>query len=189
MKGAPLRRRVGGICMEHWDLYDIDRKKTGRTIARGAAFKAGDYHLAVHICLFNTKGEMLIQQRQPFKDGWPNRWDLSAAGSALKGETSQAAAQRELWEELGLAYDFQNFRPQLTVNFDEGFDDIYILVKDVVLEALTLQPEEVQCVRWASAEEIIAMISSGAFIPYYPSLVQLIFDGKDRYGGYLPQDS
>lgn len=59
----------------------------------------GTYHLVVHVCVFNQKGEMLIQQRQPFKQGWPNLWDVTMGGSALAGETSQQAAMRELKEE------------------------------------------------------------------------------------------
>lgn len=53
--------------MELWDLYDINRNKIGKTIQRGELLSPGEYHLVVHVCLFNSQGEMLIQQRQPFK--------------------------------------------------------------------------------------------------------------------------
>ena len=53
--------------MELWDVLDRDRRLTGRTMRRGDEMAAGDYHLVVHVCLFNAAGEMLIQQRQPFK--------------------------------------------------------------------------------------------------------------------------
>lgn len=49
---------------EFWDIYTANRVKTGRVMERGSLFKQGDYHLVVHICLFNDRGEMLIQQRQ-----------------------------------------------------------------------------------------------------------------------------
>ena len=58
--------------MELWDVYDKDRNKKGYTMDRGVKIKPGDYHLVVHVCIFNAKGEMLIQQRQPFKDDWKN---------------------------------------------------------------------------------------------------------------------
>ncbi len=45
--------------MELWDIYDIDRNKTDKIMERGAKFNEGDYHLAVHICIFNSKGEMI----------------------------------------------------------------------------------------------------------------------------------
>ena len=73
--------------MELWEVYDKDRQKKGRTMVRGGKIAANDYHLVVHICIFNSKGEMLIQQRQPFKHGWSNLWDVTVGGSALAYET------------------------------------------------------------------------------------------------------
>lgn len=67
--------------MEQWDIYDVNRKKTGKTINRGKSLKADEYHLAVHVCIFNSKGELLIQQRQPFKEDWSGMWDITAAGT------------------------------------------------------------------------------------------------------------
>lgn len=79
--------------------------KTNRTWVRGETFQPGDLHLVIHVWIFNSNGDMLIQQRQPFKEGWPNMWDLSVGGSAIAGDTSQIAAQRELYEEIGLQLD------------------------------------------------------------------------------------
>ena len=44
--------------MELWDVYDADRRLTGRTMVRGERFQPGDYHLVVHICIdyINEKG-------------------------------------------------------------------------------------------------------------------------------------
>lgn len=168
--------------MELWNIYDIARNKTNRTMVRGEDFNKGDYHMVVHICIFNSKGEMLIQQRQPFKEGWPNMWDITVGGSAIKGDTSQMAVERELSEELGIKIYMQNIRPHLTINFDNGFDDVYLIQKDIDIADLDLQYEEVQCAKWASKEEIFSMIDSGEFIPYYQSLIQLFFDIKNQYG-------
>ncbi|OAA90418.1 NUDIX hydrolase [Clostridium ljungdahlii] len=168
--------------MELWDVYDSERNKTNRTMVRGRDFKEGDYHMVVHICIFNSKGEMLIQQRQPFKEGWSNMWDITVGGSAIEGDTSQMAAERELMEELGIKINLQHIRPHLTINFDNGFDDVYLIQKDIDIVDLTLQYEEVKCAKWASKEEIFSMIDSGEFIPYYQSLIQLFFDIKDQYG-------
>lgn len=168
--------------MELWDVYDIDRIKTNRTMLRGEPFDKGNYHLVVNICIFNSDGDMLIQQRQPFKSGWPNMWDVTVGGSATKGDTSQSAAERELLEEIGLRLNLKNIRPNITMNFNNGFDDIYLIEKDVDINELSLQYEEVQRVKWASKEEIFSMIESGEFIPYYLSLIQLFFDSRKQYG-------
>lgn len=82
--------------MELWDLYDINRSKTNRTWVRGKELEPGDFHLVIHICVFNSNGEMLIQQRQSFKEGWPNLWDLTAGGSAITGDTSQILCAKRI---------------------------------------------------------------------------------------------
>lgn len=64
--------------MEIWDLYDEYRNKLNKTFLRGNLLKRGEYHLSAHICLFNKKGEMLIQQRQSDRQAWANLWDITA---------------------------------------------------------------------------------------------------------------
>lgn len=127
---------------------------------------------------------MLIQQRQPFKQPWPNKWDISIGGSAIKGETSQIAATRETFEELGINLDLDSIRPQMTINFPQGFDDIYLVTKDIDLNELKLQAQEVQKVKWTSQNEIIEMIENGNFIPYFPNLIKTFFDMQNTYGCY-----
>ncbi len=168
--------------MEFWDVYDINRNKTDKTMVRGEDFEENCYHLVVHICIFNSKGEMLIQQRQPFKKGWSNLWDVTVGGSAIQGDNSQSAAERELLEEIGLKIDLANIRPHITVNFAKGFDDYYLIEQDIDINELSLQYEEVQKVKWASKEEIFSMIDEGQFIPYFKSLIQLFFDNRKQYG-------
>ena len=168
--------------MEYWDIYDAERRKTGKTMLRGDKFPVGAYHLVVHICIFNKKGEMLIQRRQSFKEGWPGLWDITVGGSAIMGDSSQKAAERELYEELGIKVSLSDIRPKLTINFDCGFDDIYLIEKEIEISELKLQFEEVQDARWATKEEIIRMIENKEFIPYYPSLINLFFEIRGQYG-------
>lgn len=171
--------------MELWDVYNKDRIKTGKTIERGSQFDSNEFHVVVHICIFNSNGEMLIQQRQPFKEGWPNMWDITVGGSAVSGETSQQAAERELFEEIGYKAKLSNERPYLTINFIFGFDDIYFIEDNVNINALKLQYEEVQRIKWASKDEILQMIKDGKFIPYYSSLIELLFDMRKKRGAHL----
>ncbi|MBD5130623.1 MAG: NUDIX domain-containing protein, partial [Ruminococcaceae bacterium] len=149
---------------EKWDLYDIERVKTGETIERGNPLPPNRYHLVIHVCVFGSDGRMLIQQRQPFKEGWSNMWDVTVGGSAVAGDTSQTAAEREVLEEIGLPLSLDGERPRLSINFDVGFDDIWCVNRDVDISSLKLQYEEVQAVKWATKEEILAMIDSGEFI-------------------------
>lgn len=170
--------------MELWDIYNMHREKTGETMVRGHEFEEGCYHLVVHVCIFNAEGKMLIQQRQPFKEGWPNLWDITVGGSAVQGDSSQTAAERELFEELGIRLDLQSIRPNLTINSERCFNDVYLVEKEVDVKDLTLQYEEVQDARWATLDEILAMIEDGSFIPYYPSFIQFLFESRGKYGSH-----
>ncbi len=161
--------------MELWDLYTKDREKTGKTMVRGESHPAGYYRIAVHVCVFNSRREMLIQQRQSTKFGWPNLWDLTASGSVIAGERSGEAAERELREELGLFVPLAEMRPALTIHWPEGFGDIYLLERDIDTATLTLQTEEVQAVKWADEHEICEMMARGEFIPYYKDFIGLLF--------------
>jgi 16S rRNA (adenine1518-N6/adenine1519-N6)-dimethyltransferase len=62
-------------------------------------------HRAVHVLVFNHLGELFLQKRSPWKDRHPLLWDSSAAGHVDAGEDYDAAANRELREELGIAAD------------------------------------------------------------------------------------
>ncbi len=173
----------GRAAVELWDIYDKDRVRTGRTKPRGSELLPGEYHLVVHVCLFNGRGEMLIQQRQTFKKGWPGMWDVSVGGSALAGETSREAAERETGEELGYQRDMGSLRPHMTVSSSMSFDDFYLLEdRDLKREDLTLQEEEVREVRWAGREEIGRMIDRGVFVPYHPGLLDALFDMRQCMG-------
>ena len=172
--------------MELWDIYDEDRVKKDGVMKRGEPIRDGDYHLVVHVCVFNSKGEMLIQKRQPFKSGFSGLWDVTVGGSAVAGDTSRSAAERELFEEVGISVDLSAVRPHLTINYDHGFDDFYLVEQDVDETTLKLQYEEVEQVRWASEEEIVGMLKSGAFIPYYEPLIRLLFSMRGRYSAHVP---
>jgi 16S rRNA (adenine1518-N6/adenine1519-N6)-dimethyltransferase len=60
-------------------------------------------HRAVHILVFNHLGELFLQKRSCWKDRHPRLWDSSAAGHVDAGEDYDAAANRELQEELGVS--------------------------------------------------------------------------------------
>ena len=168
--------------MEIWDLYTKDRIKTEETMVRGEKITKGFYRLVVHVCIFNSQGEMLIQQRQLFKSSWPNMWDVTVGGSAISGDTSQSAAEREVYEEIGYKLSLDGIRLALTINFEDGFDDMYLIKKDIEISDLYLQYEEVKAVKWASKEEILKMIDEETFIPYHKSLIELLFFMKDTKG-------
>lgn len=175
-----IRMNYGEADDELWDLYDINRIPTGKKHRRGDSMHEGEYHIVIHVCIFSSRNELLIQKRQPWKQGWPGMWDLTVAGSAVSGDDSQTAAMREIKEELGLDIDLTGIRPHFTVNFNNGFDDYYFITKDVEIEKLVLQKEEVSDVKWVNLEELLRMADAGEMVPYY--FLDKIFNIKNQYG-------
>ena len=168
--------------MELVDLYDENRLPLGKTGERNAPRSPGEYRVVVHVCVFDSRGRLLIQQRTPEKSIFPNLWDVSVGGGVDAGESSRRGAEREVREELGDPLDLGGLRPSVTVNFDGGFDDFYLLTRDLRLEDLTLQKEEVRAVRWASLEEILDLLGQGVFVPYPEGFLRFLFDMRGRFG-------
>ena len=168
--------------MELVDLYDENRVPLGKTAERYGKKGPGECRLVVHICVFDSRGRLLIQKRTENKVRWPGRWDVSAAGGVDAGETSRQGAEREFREELGYPLDLTGKWPVATVNFPGGFDDFYIVEQDLDLEALTLQAEEVEQVRWVTEEELLDMLDAGTFISYPRSFLQFLFAMRGKFG-------
>lgn len=168
--------------MELVDLYDENRAPLGRTAERYGPKGPGEYRAVVHVCVFDSAGRMLIQRRTACKKIWPDRWDVAVGGGVDAGETSRQAAEREFREELGFPLELGDRRPSVTVNFSGGFDDFFVLVQDLDVEELVLEPEEVSQVRWVTLEEAEDMVEDGRFIPYPRSFLRFLFDMRQTFG-------
>jgi 16S rRNA (adenine1518-N6/adenine1519-N6)-dimethyltransferase len=59
-------------------------------------------HRAVHVFVFNSKGQLLLQRRSAAKDEAPLKLTSSASGHLAAGESYESAAIREMQEEIGL---------------------------------------------------------------------------------------
>ena len=102
---------------------------------------------------------MLMTRRAPGKS-FAGTWENSG-GSVQAGEESLQAIVRELREETGIHAEPEEFE-----YLESGMDhcthfDYYCLKKKVPLEAVALQPEETDGVRWVTFDEIHTMIERG----------------------------
>ena len=86
---------------EIFDVVNECDEIIGRETRR-AVHRLGLKHRAVHVLLFNGRGEVFLQKRSMAKDCFPGVWDSSASGHLDSGEDYDACAVRELREELGL---------------------------------------------------------------------------------------
>lgn len=161
--------------MEHIDLYDEHRQRSGQTIVRSTAIPDGYYTLKVHALIFNSSGKLLIQKRSPNKQWHPNLWDISCSGAPIAGETSQAGMRREIFEELSLDMDLDRIRPVLTANFPNGFSDYYIIYLPVAHhQTIDYNRTEIQSIRWVSMSTVFNMIDTKRFVPYKKQFLQAL---------------
>ncbi|HMK35138.1 MAG TPA: NUDIX domain-containing protein, partial [Desulfomonilaceae bacterium] len=72
------------------------------TATRAEIHRKGLFHRAVHIFVFNERGDLYVQRRSASKDRHPLKLDSSAAGHVDPGETYHETALRELEEELSI---------------------------------------------------------------------------------------
>ncbi len=82
------------------DVLDADGEVIN-TITRHEAEQGNHTTQNVLIFLFNSLGRVWIQLRPKIKNHYPGRWDISACGGIVSGETPEAAAKRETEEETG----------------------------------------------------------------------------------------
>jgi isopentenyldiphosphate isomerase len=86
---------------EWFDVVNERDEVIGRA-PREEVHGRGLRHRAVHVLVFNTRGQVFLQKRSQRKDREPGMWDSSASGHVDAGEEYDMAAVRELEEELGV---------------------------------------------------------------------------------------
>ena len=143
------------------DLYDINSERTGKTYYKGDSIPEGYYPMVVMTVIRNSKGEFLMQKRVESKGG---DWGVTG-GHPKAGETPTQGIITEVKEELGLSFSKDDF-----IEYDSGCDGkdcykMYLVNKDIDLNDITIEEEELTEVRWFSMEELDNMVSTGKLNP------------------------
>lgn len=138
---------------EMFDVVD----ETDAVIAQAARREVharGWRHRAVHVLVFNRAGELFLQKRALSKDTAPGAWDSSASGHVDAGESYDACAVRELWEEIGLRLDGAPAR-RLRLGACEATGQEFVWVYRLVAEGpFVLHPGEIERGAWFPAAEV-----------------------------------
>ena len=143
--------------MEEWnDVYDAQRRRTGKTHLRGTPWEPGEYGLTVCVWVYDGRGKILLTRRAPEKS-FAGTWENSG-GAAKAGEDSLTAIQRELREETGIDAPLDRFELLDSERDRNTFYDFYCLKHPIPLGELTLQPGETDGAMWASYGKVHWMI-------------------------------
>lgn len=91
---------------EIFELFAADEYRVVGRATRGQCHgNPALIHAVARVHVWDQQGRLLLQLRSATKDIQPNRWDTSVGGHLLPGEEPDAAARREMIEELGVAPD------------------------------------------------------------------------------------
>lgn len=121
-------------------------------------------HRAFSSFLFNSRGELLLQQRAHHKKTWPGVWSNSACGHPQRGESYNAAVQRRLKFELGLDIAVEKilmmlpdylYRYEHQGVVEHEFCPVFVIFANVEPNP---NPEEVANTRWIPWKEFLADI-------------------------------
>ena len=152
---------------ELWDIYDINKKKTGRTAERNVyKFKEGEYHLVVTGIIINSKNEILITKRAKHKK-FGLMWECNG-GSILAGETSLEGIIRELKEELGIEFSKKEAIFLKEIRRDEGasyFKDLWLFRRDIDKSKITFLDGESTDARWVTIKDFMLMYERNEIVP------------------------
>ena len=161
---------------EKWDILDENGSPTGKTTLRGRNFlKSGEYHLVVHIWIFSSDGKILIQRRSDTKPLMPGEW-AATGGAAISGESSYSAANRELFEELGICSDKKSLKKAFRIKRRNSLLDVWMIESDIRQENLRLQKSEVSEAKWITLAELKQMIQDGKFHNYGSEYFKKVFE-------------
>ncbi len=138
------------------DLYDANSVKTDKTYRKGDIIPEGYYPMVVMVVIRNSNGDFLMQKRVKEKGG---DWGVTG-GHPKAGETPLEGIITEVKEELGLDFSQEKF-----IEYDSGCDGrdcykMYFVNKDVELEDIIIQEDELSEVRWFSMSELKHMVET-----------------------------
>ncbi|MBV8390878.1 MAG: NUDIX domain-containing protein, partial [Mucilaginibacter sp.] len=85
-----------------------ENDRTRGTMEKTAVHRAGKLHRAISVFVFNSEGQMLLQQRSFGKYHSGGKWSNACCTHPAPGETPLNAATRRLKEEMGLNCELTN---------------------------------------------------------------------------------
>ena len=138
------------------EIFDVvnERDEVIDRRTRAEVHRLGLMHRAVHVLVFNSRGQVFLQKRSMLKDRQPGLWDSSVSGHLDSGEGYDACAVRELREEINLhlaAPPERLFKLAASAQTDQEHVWVYRCEAE---GPFTLHPEEIERGDWFTAAEV-----------------------------------
>lgn len=137
-------------------LVDHDDRETG-VMEKIQAHREALLHRAFSVFVFNSKGELMLQQRALGKYHSPGLWTNTCCSHPRPGEETEAAAHRRLQEEMGFdctltkIFHFTYKAPFDNKLTEHEVDHVFVGFSDTLP---VINPEEVESYRFATLDDI-----------------------------------
>jgi 8-oxo-dGTP pyrophosphatase MutT (NUDIX family) len=149
------------------------------TVARAVMRRDRLRHRTTFVVVRATDGRVLIHRRSDDKDVWPGRWDLAVGGVVTAGEDYDAAARRELAEEIGVTG--ATLVPLGAGHYDDDEVRLVARLYEVVCDGpFTFADGEVVEARFVTLAELRQRLPADSFVP---DSVALLAAGLSDPGG------
>jgi isopentenyldiphosphate isomerase len=138
------------------EIFDIvnERDEVIGQAPRREVHARGLWHRAVHVLVFNARGEVFLQKRSMKKDTAKGKWDSSSSGHVDTGEDYDTCAVRELREEIGLVLT-QTPQRLFKINACKETGWEFCWVYRCENEGpFTLHPDEIETGGWVAPESV-----------------------------------
>lgn len=136
-------------------------------------------HRAVHVLVFNSKGEVFLQKRSMNKDCHPGVWDSSSSGHLDSGEDYDACAMREVREEIGLELSAPPERLFKIAARDETGMEFVWVYRCQAEGPFSLHPEEISDGSWFAPRAVSQWLAEAPheFAPAFGLIWTLLAPG------------
>ena len=162
--------------MEIWDAYYKDGTKANYDLIRGEEIPKGFYHLVCDILVKHIDGTYLLMQRDFNKETFPGKYEASAGGSSLKGESPIQCAIRELEEETGINVTSLEEIYHIVSDAKQRIYYGYLCIVDCDKNSITLQEGETISYKWMEKDEFLKFVKTDEFAESHKERLELYLD-------------
>jgi isopentenyldiphosphate isomerase len=168
------------------EIFDVvnERDEVIGRETRSQVHRLGLIHRAVHLLVFNSRGQLFLQKRSMHKDRQPGLWDSSASGHLDSGENYDDCVVREAREEIGLKLSSPPGRIFKLAASPETDQEHLWVYRCRAEGPFILQPEEIDAGSWFAPEELKLWMAerpeefAGAFRLIWQRLIR-----EEKFGG------
>lgn len=144
---------------EFFDVVDDEDNIIG-VASRDEVHQLGLKHRSVHLLVYNSNSQLLLQKRSMRKDQCPGRWCASVSGHVDHGEDYDKCVVREAREEIGLEIGKtpeKLFKIGASEETGNEFSWVYWHSSE---GPFTTDQEEVSEIAWFAEEELNKLLST-----------------------------